>query len=125
MKAKPFLIGLSAGILGGMTAILFTAPQSGKQLRTNVRYNSFKAKDDLLNVRKQVVQVKESVSTLKSEARNNIPKIISELKESITKYKQEIEPQTEKLKQELESLQQSITEIENNLSEANNKKENK
>lgn len=54
MKAKPFLIGLSAGILGGMTAILFTAPQSGKELRTNVRYNSVKAKDDLLNVKNRL-----------------------------------------------------------------------
>lgn len=123
MKAKPFLLGLTAGIIGGMTTILFTAPQPGKQLRTNIAGNTTKAKNDLSVVRNQAIQVKQSVSSLKNEAKNNIPKIINELKISISNFKEEVEPQTKKLKQELEGLQQSIAEIEQNLSEINKRKE--
>ena len=123
MKAKPFLLGLTAGIVGGITTILFTTPQPGKQVRLNIVDNSKKAKSDLSMVKDQAIQVKQSVSTLKNEAKNNIPKIINELKTSISNFKEEVEPQSEKLKQELEGLQQSIVEIEKNLSEFNNRKE--
>lgn len=120
MKAKPFLIGLSTGIVGGITAIIFTTPQSGQQLRSNIIHNAKNAKNNLIEIKQQSSNVKQSVSSLKYEAQNNIPKIIMELKGSFLNFKQEIEPDTVKLKEEIDRLQKSITEIENNLSEINN-----
>lgn len=125
MRAKPFLIGLSTGIIGGLTAIIFTTPQSGDQLRSNVARNFKIAKTRLSEIQHHSSSVKESFKSLKNEAKNNIPNIMNDLKGSISNFKQEIGPDTAKLKEEIEGLQKSITEIENNLSEINNKQNNK
>lgn len=122
MRAKPFLIGLSAGVVGGLTALLFTTPQSGRQLRSNIKRNSDIAKSYLGEVKHHSLSVKDSIATIKNEVKNNIPQIMDELKQSISKFTQQIEPDTAKLKEEIDGLQKSIIEIENNLSELNNKK---
>lgn len=51
MRAKTFLIGLSTGIVGGIAAVLFTTPQTGEQLRSNILENSKKAKENLLELK--------------------------------------------------------------------------
>ncbi|MFL0504287.1 YtxH domain-containing protein [Ureibacillus sp. 179-F W5.1 NHS] len=122
MRAKPFLIGLSTGIIGGLTAIIFTTPQSGNELRSNVARNLKIAKTRLSEIQHHSSSVKESIITLKNEAKNNIPNIMNDLKGSISNFRQEIGSDTEKLKEEIEGLQRSIAEIENNLSEINNNK---
>lgn len=124
MRGKPFLIGLSTGVIGGIAAILLTTPQSGQQIRSNIVSNAKKAKTTLKEMKVHSQSLKESFSTIKYEAKNNIPKIINDLKYSITNFRDEIEPETLKLKEEIAGLQKTITEIENNLSEINNKKKN-
>ena len=72
MKAKPFLVGLSAGIIGGIVAMIFTTPQPGKQVRSNIATNTKLAKNNITDLREQANVVKQSVITLKNEAKNNI-----------------------------------------------------
>ncbi|MDI7743029.1 YtxH domain-containing protein [Lysinibacillus fusiformis] len=122
MRAKPFLIGLSAGVIGGLTTIFFTAPQPGKQIRSSIVRNTKIAKSNLEEIKEQSKSIKDSITTLKNEVKNNIPEIMNELKNSISTFSQEIEPDTAKLKEEIDGLQKSIIEIENNLSDLNNKK---
>ncbi|MCM3388615.1 YtxH domain-containing protein [Ureibacillus chungkukjangi] len=121
MRAKPFLIGLSAGVVGGLTTIIFTTPQSGKQIRSSIVQNTKIAKTNLEEIKHHSSSVKDSILTLKNEVKNNIPEIMNQLKESISKFNQDIEPDTAKLKEEIDGLQKSIIEIENNLSDLNNK----
>ncbi|WP_342558563.1 YtxH domain-containing protein [Metasolibacillus sp. FSL K6-0083] len=123
MKAKPFLIGLTAGIVGGAIATILSAPQSGKQLRTNITSFSTSTKERLNDVNFQTKNVKQSFSNLSNEVKNNIPQIIKELSQSFTSFKQQIEPETALLKQEIEGLQKSIGEIEQNLSQFTEKDE--
>ena len=40
MRAKPFLLGLSAGIVGRNSTAIFTTPQTGNQLRSNIVRNT-------------------------------------------------------------------------------------
>lgn len=115
MKTKTFLIGLSAGLVGGVAAILLSTPQSGAQLRQNITTNLTSAKSKLTDLTSEFGNVKQSISSLTSEAQNNIPSIINDLKVSLTHFKQEIEPETLTLKQEIEKLQNSISEIEKNI----------
>lgn len=115
MKAKSFLLGLTAGLVSGAAVVLFSAPQSGAQLRQTITTNTTSTKSKLQNVKSEIQNVKEAIATLKSEAQNNMPSIINELKENLTTFKQEIEPETEKLIQEIEGLQNSIKEIEKNI----------
>ncbi|UZM98977.1 YtxH domain-containing protein [Lysinibacillus sp. MHQ-1] len=86
MKAKPFLIGLATGIIGGTAAVLFSTPQSGQQLRTTLKQNVDQTKGMLLDVKQQVGTVKHSVNTLTNEVKNNIPQIINDLKQTITTF---------------------------------------
>lgn len=116
MRTKPFLLGLSAGIVGGLATAIFTAPQSGNQLRSNIVNNTRECKLTLNELAAQTKAVGKAFSSLKYEVKNNIPKVFSELKTSFSNYKEEIKPDSIKLKEELEELQKSIIEIENNLS---------
>ena len=115
MNAKSFLIGLTAGIVSGAAVVLFSAPQSGEQLRNKIASNTMSAKLKFQDVKSNAQNVKESISTLITEAQNNIPSIINEMKDNLASFKEEIEPETLKLKQEIEGLQNSIKEIEKNI----------
>jgi len=122
MKAKPFLFGLVTGIVGGTIAVLFSTPQSGRQLRANLRENAEITKDKLFEVKHQVDNVKQSVNSLTNEVKNNIPQIINELKQTITTFTDEIEPTKNNLQQEIEALQNTISEIEKNVAQFTEKK---
>ncbi len=98
MKAKTFFLGVTVGVVGGLATAIFTTPQSGEQLRSNIVRTAQTTKGNLHDVKQQVFTVKDSVIHLKNEAKNNIPKIISDLKTSISKFTQEIEPDATKLK---------------------------
>ena len=115
MNTKSFLLGLTTGIVSGAAVVLFSAPQSGEQLRQNIASNTTSAKLKLQDVKSNAKNVKASISTLIAEAQNNIPSIINEMKDNLTSFKEEIEPETIKLKQEIEGLQNSFNEIEKNI----------
>lgn len=121
MKAKTFFLGVTVGLVGGLATAIFTTPQSGDQFRSTIAKNAKTTKANLDEVKQQVFSVKDSVVDLTNEAKNNIPKIISDLKMSISKFNQQIEPDATKLKEELDNLQNSIAEIENNLNDLNKK----
>ena len=117
MKIQTFFTGLAVGVAAGMVAAMMTAPQTGKQLRSNIARNTSILKDQLVDVKSEMSNVKQSITAFSTEAKNNIPQIINELKDSITTFKTEIEPDASKLKQEIEILQNSISEIEKNISQ--------
>lgn len=122
MKAKSFLLGLTTGLVGGAIVVLFSAPQSGVQLRQNIARNTAGAKSKLQDVQVEMDHVKQSILTLKSEAQNNMPSIINELKDNFTTFKAEIEPEAKILKQEIENLQNSIDKIEKIIPQSKNNK---
>ena len=116
MKAQTFFTGLAVGLVTGMAAAIVTAPQAGKQLRSNIARNTALWKEQLGDVKNETSNVKQSIATFSTEVKNNIPQIINELKETVTTFKTSIEPDASKLKQEIESLQNTISEIEKNFS---------
>ncbi|MGM9945239.1 MAG: YtxH domain-containing protein [Lysinibacillus sp.] len=123
MRVQTFFTGLAVGIATGMVAAIMTAPQTGKQLRSNIARNTSVWKEQLVDVKNEANNVKQSITSFSIEAKNNIPQIINELKETITTFKTEIEPDASKLKQEIEILQNSINEIEKNFSQYTNKEQ--
>ena len=120
MKIQTFFTGLAVGVAAGMVVAIMTAPQTGKQLRSNIARNTSVLKDQLVDVKNETNNVKQSITSFSIEAKNNIPQIINELKETITTFKAEIEPDALKLKQEIDVLQNSISEIEKNFSQYRN-----
>ena len=123
MKTKTFLIGLTAGLVGGTIAALFSTPQSGQQLRSKIKSNTDCTKENFKDVKLQVNNVKQSINTLTNEAKNNIPQIINDLKTSIDTFSSETESSRNNLQQEIEALQNSVSLIEKNIAEYREKKE--
>ena len=123
MKVQTFFTGLAVGIAVGMASAIMTAPQPGKQLRSNIARNTSVWKDQLVDVKNETSNVKQSITSFSIEAKNNIPQIINELKETITTFKAEIEPEASNLKQEIETLQNSINEFEKIFSQNRNKEQ--
>jgi len=123
MKVQTFFTGLAVGVTAGMVAAIMTAPQTGKQLRSNIARNTSIWKDQLVDVKNETNNVKQSIASFSIEAKNNIPQIINELKETVATFKTEIEPDAIKLKQEIDVLQNSISEIEKNFSQYRNKEQ--
>ena len=123
MKVQTLFTGLAVGVAAGMVAAIMTAPQTGKQLRSNIARNTSIWKDQLVDIKNETNNVKQSITDFSIEAKNNIPQIINELKETVTTFKTEIEPDALKLKQEIEILQNSINEIEKNFSQYRNEEQ--
>lgn len=123
MNKNQFFKGLIIGATVGAIAAISVAPQSGNQLRINLKGNSNAFKEQINQVKSETANVKNSISTLTNELKNNMPNIINELKQSISSFKTEIDPNTKALKQEIGNLQKTIHEIEQNISNLKKTKE--
>jgi len=124
MKVKNLVAGVATGIVGGLAIATLIAPQSGHDLRSSIKSNTTNFKNKIADVGAEANNVKASIATLTSVAKNNIPQIVNDLKETIQRFQKEIEPNTNHLQQEIGSLQQSISEIEKNISELKDSTQN-
>ena len=115
MKVSTFLVGLATGVLAGSTAVLFSTPQSGSELRTNVKTASSDWKEKLSEVKFQFSDLKQSISKLTSESKVRVPQTLEELKKSVQKWQTETAPIQDNLKNEIESIQKAMEELELSL----------
>ena len=70
MKASTFFIGLVTGVVAGSAAALFSTPQSGSELRSNVKTASSDWKDKLSEVKFQISDLKQSIARLYKRIKN-------------------------------------------------------
>ena len=115
MKASTFLVGLGAGLLAGSATVLFSTPQSGTEMRTNVKNVSADWKDKLSEVKFQLSDLKQSISKLTKESKTQVPQTIDELKKSVQKWQTETAPIQENLQNEIASIQMAMEELEKSL----------
>lgn len=116
MKASNFFIGLATGLAAGAAATLFSAPQSGEELRTSVKTASSDWKEKLADVKDQVNKLKESINTLKTEAAAQVPGAMDGLKQSMEKWQEETGPAKEHLQLEILAIQNAIEELQKTIS---------
>lgn len=124
MKISHFLLGAVTGAAVGAVAVLFNTPNSGEEVRNNLKQNANHLKDQLSDVKKESGNVKESITLLSTELKNNIPVIINGLRSSLSNFQKEIEPNVNQLKANIENLNESMVEIEKNLNNFNKKDKN-
>lgn len=115
MKVSTFLVGLATGVLAGSTAVLFSTPQSGSELRTNVKTASSDWKEKLSEVKFQFSDLKQSISKLTCESKVLVPQTVEELKKSVQKWQTDTAPIQDNLKNEIESIQKAMEELEISL----------
>ncbi|WP_066174281.1 YtxH domain-containing protein [Bacillus marinisedimentorum] len=110
------LKSLMAGVVvGGVTAgaaILFTAPQSGKELRRNIQKCSGNVKDTFSDIKRSGIAIKEQVEQTSKESAVIIKDFSDDLKKSIEQWKKEIEPHQKKIQDELQKIEQSMDDLE-------------
>jgi gas vesicle protein len=115
MKASTFFVGLVTGVIAGSAAVLFSTPQSGSELRSNVKTVSSDWKEKLSEVKFEISDLKQSIAGLTKEAKTEIPQTIEELKRSVQKWQMETAPMQENLQNEIASIQMAIEELEKSL----------
>jgi gas vesicle protein len=115
MKASTFFIGLVTGVVAGSAAALFSTPQSGSELRTNVKTASSDWKEKLSEVKFQISDLKQSIARLSKEAKTEIPQTIDELKQSVQLWQNQTGPIQENLQNEISSIQMAMEELEKSI----------
>ncbi|HSO57643.1 MAG TPA: YtxH domain-containing protein [Paenisporosarcina sp.] len=115
MKASTFFIGLVTGVVAGSAAALFSTPQSGSELRSNVKTASSDWKDKLSEVKFQISDLKQSITRLTKEAKTDVPQTIDELKQSVQLWQNQTGPIQENLQNEISSIQMAMEELEKSI----------
>jgi gas vesicle protein len=115
MKASTFFIGLVTGVVAGSAAALFSTPQSGSELRSNVKTASSDWKDKLSEVKFQISDLKQSIARLTKEAKTDVPQTIDELKQSVQLWQNQTGPIQESLQNEISSIQMAMEELEKSI----------
>jgi len=115
MKASTFFVGLVTGVIAGSAAVLFSTPQSGSDLRSNVKTVSSDWKEKLAEVKFQISDLKKSIAGLSKEAKTEIPQTIEELKVSVQAWQSETAPMQENLQNEIASILTAMEELEKSL----------
>ena len=115
MKASTFFIGLVTGVVAGSAAALFSTPQSGSELRSNVKTASSDWKEKLSEVKFQISDLKQSIARLSKETKTEIPQTIDELKQSVQLWQNQTGPIQENLQNEISSLQLAMEELEKSI----------
>ena len=115
MKASTFFVGLVSGIVAGSAAVLFSTPQSGSELRSNVKTVSNDWKEKLSEVKFHISDLKQSIAGLTKEAKTEIPQTIEELKKSVQQWQTETAPIQQNLQNEIASIQMAVEELEKSL----------
>jgi gas vesicle protein len=115
MKASTFFIGLVTGVVAGSAAALFSTPQSGSELRSNVKTASSDWKDKLSEVKFQISDLKQSIARLTKEAKTEVPQTIDELKQSVQMWQNQTGPIQENLQNEISSIQMAMEELEKSI----------
>ncbi|MBD8016421.1 YtxH domain-containing protein [Microbacterium sp. APC 3898] len=116
MRASRFFLGLATGLAAGAATALFSAPQSGQDLRTSVKSTSSEWKEYLNELKVKVNGLKESINHLTEEAKSQLPETVEGLKSSLENWTESTAPAKEHLQLEIMAIQNAIEELQNTLS---------
>ena len=116
MKASTFFLGLATGLAAGAATALFSAPQSGQELRTTMKSSSSEWKEYLNELKVKVNGLKESINHLTEEAKSQLPEAVDGLKSSLETWTESTGPAKEHLQLEIMAIQNAIEELQNTLS---------
>jgi gas vesicle protein len=111
---RSLLIGFSVGsIIAGVSTLLLT-PQSGKQIRNNLKYSTEKTEAIITQMRKNTSSLTNDLISLSRDSSSIIKDVASELKEDYQTYKKDIEPNIRAIQDGIKKLESKISEKQNN-----------
>ncbi|MDZ5470205.1 YtxH domain-containing protein [Bacillus sp. 31A1R] len=115
MKTKTLLLGfIVGGIAAGVTTLL-SAPASGKETRNYIKENSNQWRNQLLDLKISLLDLKNSTTSATKEGKEVISTFISDVKILLADWQEDINPNQEQLKFELNSIQETVNELESQI----------
>ena len=115
MKASTFFLGLVAGSVAAAVTVLYSAPQSGNELRKTVKNATTDLKVKCQDVQGCIDDLKNSISHLTQEAKEAIPVAIEGIKGSVEQWQRATEPNKERMDKEIAAIQKALEELEQSL----------
>lgn len=120
MKVKSILYGFVIGGVSAGIAAIFSAPLSGKETRYYLKKNKDDIMTEVLEIKLDLVNMKNSITTLTKEGKEGILSFIQEVKVLIETWKNEVRPHQEQIKNEIEIIQEKIQELEASITPRRN-----
>lgn len=115
MKASTFLLGLATGSAAAAVTVLYSTPKSGSEIRSSMKLTSVDWKEKLDDISINMCNVKDSISTLATEAKETIPSAVDGIKESLNIWQQATDPNRSRLENELTAIQEAIEKLEQTI----------
>jgi gas vesicle protein len=116
MKFKSLTYGILAGSAIGAIATFLSAPQSGKDLKLQIKQNKDEWKAVLTEIKTNAVEVKNSVSNLSTEGKQTVSTIKDGMKHSIQTWQGSTEPNIQHIKDDIAEIEQLTEKMEQKIS---------
>jgi gas vesicle protein len=115
MNGKSFFLGLLVGSITASITTLLTTPNSGEENRLNVKETANQFRQHLTEIKSNLHELQQAVSTATLEGKVSIGAFVSDLKNILVEWKEEIHPHQLQLQREISSIEKTIEEIEASL----------
>lgn len=115
MKTRSLWYGFLIGSISAGIATLLAAPSSGRETRQYLKENKEDIMKQLLEIKINLNELKNSISVLSKEGKVGITAFIQDSKTLIESWQSDIKPNQEKLKNELQSIKETIQELETSI----------
>jgi gas vesicle protein len=116
MKLKSITYGVLAGSAIGALAAFLSAPQSGKELKDQIKKNKDEWKSVFTEIKTNAVDVKDAVSRLSSEGKETITHLKDDIQSSIGAWQGSTEPNIQHIKDDISAIEQLAENMEQTIS---------
>ncbi len=105
-KFQQYTAGFLIGTLAGGLVVLFSTPQSGKELRRRLIDMKNKFKQTSSQLKDDVASLKHNIIQLQTESKKALQTVGGDLKDAITNWKEVNDPVIRSLKTDIEALKE-------------------
>lgn len=103
-KFHQYAAGFLIGTLAGSLIVLFSTPQSGKELRLRCKKMKNKLKRSSHQLKRDIASFKHNFQQLQIESKKAIKTVGHDIKDSFHNWKEETDPILRKLKSDIDAL---------------------
>lgn len=115
MRISTFFLGLVTGSVAAAVTVIYSTPQSGSELRSSVKSASTDMKGKFGEVKVKIAELKESITHMTKEAKENVPIAVEGIKDSIQHWQQSTEPIKERMEKEIAAIQTALEKLEKSI----------
>jgi gas vesicle protein len=116
MKIKSIAFGILAGSAIGAITTLLSTPQSGKDLKGQIKENKDEWKAVFTDIKNNAVEVKDAVSRLSQEGKQTITHLKDDMQSSIQTWQGSTEPNIQHIKDDISAIEQLAENMEQKVS---------